>query len=143
VRCLDAIDFGGIRTPELVALTASLQGNNEEFMKRLRDAIALAQKLRWRCKAFQCSSCGNVTRAENMAVRRGGCSLPARSSNDARPRRDRSAGAAIAPAQPCLQRYYENDKVEVTSTLITEVSQYSTCAAGIPTFRSATDDCLR
>jgi hypothetical protein len=120
VRSIDNTDLGNIRSPELVELSASLRGNNEESTKKLRDAIFQAQKLRWRCKAFQYSSCGNVTRAENMAQ----CAEAVALCLHARLTMQDNAvitllEAAIAPAQPCLQRYYESDEVEVPSTLLT------------------------
>jgi hypothetical protein len=144
VRSVDNIDLGNIRSPELIDLSASLHDNNEQSTKKLREAIAQAQKLRWRFNAFHYSSSGNVSRAENMAQ----CAEAVALCLHARLTMQDNAvitllEAAIAAAQPCLQRYYENDEVEVPSTLITEISRYSACAAGIPSFRSATDDCLR
>jgi hypothetical protein len=105
-------------------IACSMQGNREESTKRLRDAILLAEKLRWRCGAFKClssGSCVNAERASTCADVVAECLHRLLSCHD---KAEVSLlEAAVAAAEPRLLQFYLDAEVQVTSSLVGEVEE--------------------
>jgi hypothetical protein len=126
----------GFTFHRLVPIITSIQGNREESTKRLRDAILLAEKLRWRCGAFKCLSSGNCVNAERAST----CAdVVAECLHRLLSCHDKAEvsllEAAVAAAEPRLLQFYLDAEVQVTSSLVGEVEKLFLRATSIDSHR--------
>jgi hypothetical protein len=106
----------------LVSIRRIMQGNREESTKRLRDAILLAEKLRWRRAAFTYLSsegCVNAERASECADVVAECLHRLLSPHDKA--ETILLEAAVAAAEPRVLQFYLGAEVQLPPSLVDEV----------------------
>jgi hypothetical protein len=123
---------------DLLSIATNMQGNTEAPTKNLRDAIAMARRLSWRCKAFHLASCGNIERAECAAT----CAKLVVKCLDRLLRTEDPAvitllERAVQTAEPLLQELYLVAGAELPPSLRSELVQLWKRATEIPVYRNS------
>jgi hypothetical protein len=106
-------------------ITKSMQGNAEESTKRLRDAILLAEKLRWRCAALKLISSENRANAEcalKCAIVIVECFHCLLSCNDKA--EIILLEAAVAAVEPHVLQFFLDAEVQVLSSLVDDAEAF-------------------
>jgi hypothetical protein len=110
------------RSEKLKLIVHNMQGNREESTKRLRDAILLAEKLRWRCEAYSYLSAESRVNAERAWI----CAdVVAECLHRLLSPHDKAETilleAAVAAAEPRVLQFYLDAEVQLPSSLVDEV----------------------